>query len=1101
MALSNGPSRAGDGAMMSLLDNMVGVSDCVLLEPLTEDGFVENLQKRFKANEIYTYIGKVVVSVNPYKPLPLFSQNKISEYRGMNLYELPPHIYAITDDAYRAMRDKNRDQCVIISGESGAGKTEASKIVMQYVAAVCGKGKDVDTVKEQLLQSNPVLEAFGNAKTNRNDNSSRFGKYMDIEFDFKGDPMGGVITNYLLEKSRVVTQAAGERNFHIFYQLLAGAPDVLMNELDLTRNPADYYYLSQSGTQKIDKINDKEQFAITQKAMQVLGFTDEEILSIYKLLGSILKLGNVKFTSVNTMNGMEGVGFQKENEILDVCEQLECLKEDMIHALTKRTIGQKGEKVTTSLTPAQAAYARDALCKAIYDRMFTWAIKTINNSIREESKDNPKRRKTYRKKKVRDGTGRKVMGVLDIYGFEIFEGNGFEQFIINYCNEKLQQIFIELTLKEEQEEYVVEGIEWTNIDFFNNIAICDLIEKSNLGILSMLDEECLRPGDVSDQTFLNKMNTTKSILGHPHYESRSKCKSDKSIDHESFRLKHYAGNVNYCVTGFIDKNNDLLFRDLSQLMYKCDHLLLKTLFPEGNPKHNSQKRPPTTAFQFKSSIAELMKNLLTKDPNYIRCIKPNDDKAPNDFNEALVRHQVRYLGLMENVRVRRAGYAFRQLYELCLTRYKMLCPKTWPNWKGAAKDGMVQLLTHLGYKKEEYAYGRTKIFIRNPRTLFDLEQRRHLRMHYLATLIQKIYKGWRDRTKYQKMRQSVTLIAAQYKGYKAKSKYQKMRLSCILITSLWRGYLARKEYKRLRYEAKCMWAVGIIKKFFIGWRVRKEYRKLFRSNAAPKIIAFMRRYVISKYLLKLKTQLPTMSPLDRNWPPCSPMHKSTHSKLKDIFRRWRATMYRIQIDEPRREVLGTKVTASDLFKEKKSSYPASVPVQFRGDYVRLRINTKYSKLAVQTNDQKIIFADVVDKVNRNNGKITHTLLVLSSKSFLVMDQKSLLTKYRIPLTEITSITCSPYSDGVFVVHVTKGGEFTKKGDFVFISLNVIEILTRFSRAVQMETNKENVIKIADRFSLDFNGSSIQATICTKNIHEINPAPQCKRKGKRLDIMA
>ncbi|XP_071942149.1 unconventional myosin-Ib-like isoform X2 [Antedon mediterranea] len=1093
MALSNGPSRAGDSQMMSLLDNMIGVSDCVLLEPLTEDAFVENLQKRFKANEIYTYIGKVVVSVNPYKPLPLFSQNNISEYRGMNLYELPPHIYAITDDAYRAMRDKNRDQCVIISGESGAGKTEASKIVMQYVAAVCGKGRDVDTVKEQLLQSNPVLEAFGNAKTNRNDNSSRFGKYMDIEFDFKGDPMGGVITNYLLEKSRVVTQAPGERNFHIFYQLLAGAPDVLMNELDLTRNPNDYHYLNQSGTQQIDNINDKEQLAVTQKAMQVLGFTDEEILSVYKLLGSILKLGNVEFNSFNTMNGTDGVKIQRENELLDVCDQLECSQQDMIHALTKRTIGQKGEKVTTTLTPSQASYARDALCKAIYDRLFTWAIKTINSSIRE-SKDNAKN-------KVRDGSGRKVMGVLDIYGFEIFEGNGFEQFIINYCNEKLQQIFIELTLKEEQEEYIVEGIEWTNIEFFNNIAICDLIEKSNVGILSMLDEECLRPGDVSDSTFLNKMNTTKSIIKHPHYESRSKCKSDKTIDHESFRLKHYAGNVNYCVNGFIDKNNDLLFRDLSQLMYKCDHLLLKTLFPEGNPKHNSQKRPPTTAFQFKSSIAQLMKNLVCKDPNYIRCIKPNDDKAPNDFNEALVRHQVRYLGLMENVRVRRAGYAFRQSYELCLSRYKMLCPKTWPNWNGPAREGMVQLFKHLGYKKEEYAFGRTKIFIRNPRTLFDLEKRRHHRMHYLATLIQKIYKGHRDCKKYQKMRASVTQIAAHYKGYKAKSKYLKMRMSCILITSLWRGYLARKEYKRLRYEAKCIWAVGIIKKFFIGWRVRREYRKLFSANAAPKIVAFMRRYVISKYLLKLKTQLPSMSPTDKNWPPCSPIHKSAHLKLKDVFRRWRATVYRSQVDEQKREILGTKVTASDLFKEKKSSYPASISVQFRGDYVRLRNNTKYSKIAVQTEDQKIHFADVVDKVNRNNGKTTHTLLVLSSKSFLIMDQKTLAIKYRIPLNEITRITCSPYSDGVFVVHVTKGGEFTKKGDFVFISLKVIEILTRFSRALQMETSKQNVVQIADRFNLDFNGSSIQATICTKNIHEINPAPQCKRKGKRLDIMA
>ncbi|NXN71590.1 MYO1A protein, partial [Himantopus himantopus] len=373
------------------------------------------------------------------------------------------------------------------------------------------------------------------------------------------------------------------------------------------------------------------------------------------------------------------------------------------------------------------------------------------------------------------------------------QDNGFEQFIINYCNEKLQQIFILMTLKEEQEEYVREGIQWTPVEFFDNSIICNLIENSKCGILAMLDEECLRPGVVNEDTFLTKLN--QLFATHKHYESKETQNArrimDASLPSQCFRIHHYAGKVTYNVTGFIEKNNDLLFRDLSQAMWASRHTLLRSLFPEGDPQKVSLKLPPTAGFQFKASVATLMKNLYSKNPNYIRyrprgeprpqpwhqrdppqptaalprCIKPNETKTAMLFTPELVLAQIRYLGLMENVRVRRAGYAFRQLYGPFLERYKMLSPRTWPRWTGGHREGAEVLLADLALPREELAFGHTKIFIRSPRTLFDLEKRRQERIGQLATLIQKTFRGWRCRTQYQLMRKSQIIISAWFRGH------------------------------------------------------------------------------------------------------------------------------------------------------------------------------------------------------------------------------------------------------------------------------------------------------------------------------------------------
>ncbi|XP_059417492.1 unconventional myosin-Ib-like isoform X4 [Carassius carassius] len=1065
----------------SLLDNMIGVGDMVLIEPLSEDTFIENLKKRFDHNEIYTYIGSVVISMNPYKSLPIYTAEKVEEYRNRNFYELSPHIYALADEAYRSLREQDKDQCILITGESGAGKTEASKFVMSYVAAVCGKGQEVNEVKEQLLQSNPVLEAFGNAKTVRNDNSSRFGKYMDIEFDFKGDPLGGVISNYLLEKSRVVKQPRGERNFHIFYQLLSGASDDTLKKLKLDRDFSKYNYLSLDSA-TVNGLDDAASFRTVRNAMQIVGFMEDEVQSILELVAAVLKLGNIEFKPESRCNGYDESRVKDKNDLKEMCELLGIEQSVLERAFSYRTVEAKMEKMSTTLNVAQAYYARDALAKNLYSRLFSWLVNRINESIKAQTK-----------------TRKKVMGVLDIYGFEIFEDNSFEQFIINYCNEKLQQIFIELTLREEQEEYVREGIEWTNIAYFNNAIICDLIENNKNGILAMLDEECLRPGTVTDETFLDKLNTV--CAEHQHFESRqsknSKFLTDHSLPHNCFRIQHYAGKVLYRVEGFVDKNNDLLYRDLSQAMYKAKHSLIKGLFPEGNPAKVNLKRPPTAGFQFRASVGTLMKNLLTKNPNYIRCIKPNDKKAAHIFTDSLVCHQVRYLGLMENVRVRRAGYAFRQAYEPCLERYKMLCKQTWPHWKGPARKGVEVLLTDLQVPAEEFAYGRSKIFIRNPRMLFSLEEKRRQCLQNLATLIQKIYRGWKCRTHFLLMKKSQVVVAAWYRRFAQQKKYQNIRSSALVFQSFIRGWKARKLLRELKHKKRCEKAVSTISAYWHGTQVRREYRKFFRANAGKKIYAFTIQRIMQKYFLGLKKTMPSMSPVDKSWParPYGFLDR-THQELRRIFHLWRCKKYRSQFTEEKKATYKEKLAASELFKDKKALYPSSVGQPFKGDYVEITKNPKYQKLNSFVED-KVLLADMVSKINRANGKGAPRVFLLTKKSLFLADLKTGQVKASVPLPDLSSVSVSTQNDGFFALKLKEGSTSAAKGDFLLSSDRLIEIITKLHCIGATSADKNQIkIDISDEFLVQFK----QDKVCVKFIQgtpKNGNGVACKRKNNRL----
>uniref|UniRef100_A0A673ATY0 Myosin Ic, paralog a n=1 Tax=Sphaeramia orbicularis TaxID=375764 RepID=A0A673ATY0_9TELE len=825
----------------------VGVQDFVLLENYnSEAAFIENLRRRFRENLVYTYIGSVLVSVNPYKELEIYSKQQMERYRGVSFYEISPHIYALSDNTYRAMRTERKDQCILISGESGAGKTEASKKILLYYAVTCPANDHMAALGDRLLQSNPVLEAFGNAKTLRNDNSSRFGKYMDVQFDFRGAPVGGHILNYLLEKSRVVHQNHGERNFHIFYQLLEGGDDDLLHRLDLDRNPQNYKYLVKGNCPRVSSISDKNNWKTVMKALSVIGFSDEEVQKLLNIIASVLHLGNTHFGE-----GEEGeTHITTETQIRNLEKLLGVDGSALREALTHKKLTAKGEEMISPLNFEQAMSARDALAKAMYGRTFTWLVEKINQSL------------ALKDELYHSSKGSSVIGLLDIYGFEVLQHNSFEQFCINYCNEKLQQLFIELTLRSEQEEYETEGIAWETVKYFDNKIICDLIEEKHKGIISILDEECLRPGETCDISFLEKLEGT--LGGHPHFVTHKLAngKTRRVMSREEFRLLHYAGEVNYNVNGFMDKNNDLLNRNLKEVMCQSDNQILNHCF--RREEVIDQKRPEMAATQFKNSLMKLMEILMSKEPSYVRCIKPNDAKQPGRFDEVLVRHQVKYLGLMENLRVRRAGFAYRRRFEAFLQRYKPLCPDTWPNWHGKLADGVSTLVNHLGYKAEEYKLGRSKIFIRFPKTLFTTED-----------------------------------------ALEAKKPDIVIGYLCVVIViqSGWRGMKGRRRAKKRREAAE------LIRRFIKGFIYRHE-------EYCPENAYFL-DHVRYSFLMKLSKNLPK-NVLDRNWPtpPPSLVEASEHLQRLHLQNMVMKYCRRIQPE--------WKKQPSEIFKDQKDSYPQGV---------------------------------------------------------------------------------------------------------------------------------------------------------------------------------
>ncbi|XP_027135552.1 myosin heavy chain, fast skeletal muscle-like [Larimichthys crocea] len=722
------------------------IEDMAMMTHLSEPSVLYNLKERYAAWMIYTYSGLFCVTVNPYKWLPVYDSVVVSGYRGKKRIEAPPHIFSISDNAYQFMLQDRENQSILITGESGAGKTVNTKRVIQYFATIAvagGKkaeqvsGKMQGSLEDQIIAANPLLEAYGNAKTVRNDNSSRFGKFIRIHFGTTGKLASADIETYLLEKSRVTFQLSAERSYHIFYQLMTGHKSELIEALLITTNPYDYPMISQ-GEITVKSINDVEEFIATDTAIDILGFTAEEKISIYKLTGAVVHHGNMKFKQKQREEQAEPDG----TEVADKIAYLMGLNSaDMLKALCYPRVKVGNEMVVKGQTVPQVHNSVMALCKSVYEKMFLWMVVRINEML-----DTKQPRNFF-------------IGVLDIAGFEIFDFNSLEQLCINFTNEKLQQFFNHHMFVLEQEEYKKEGIEWEFIDFGMDLAACiELIEKP-MGIFSILEEECMFP-KASDVTFKNKLYDQH--LGKSAPFQKPKPAKGKAEAH--FSLVHYAGTVDYNVTGWLDKNKDPLNDSVVQLYQKSSVKLLVHLYAshastedaKGGGKKGGKKKGgsfQTVSALFRENLGKLMTNLRSTHPHFVRCLIPNESKTPGLMENFLVIHQLRCNGVLEGIRICRKGFPSRILYGDFKQRYKVLNASVIPEGQFIDnKKASEKLLESISVDKSQYRFGHTKVFFKAG-LLGTLEEMRDEKLVELVTMTQAVCRGFVMRREFAKMMQ------------------------------------------------------------------------------------------------------------------------------------------------------------------------------------------------------------------------------------------------------------------------------------------------------------------------------------------------------------
>ncbi|XP_026070149.1 myosin-10-like isoform X2 [Carassius auratus] len=740
------------------------VEDMAELTCLNEASVLHNLKDRYYSGLIYTYSGLFCVVINPYKNLPIYSENIIEMYRGKKRHEIPPHIYAISESAYRCMLQDREDQSILCTGESGAGKTENTKKVIQYLAHVASshKGKKDHNIppespkavklqgelERQLLQANPILESFGNAKTVKNDNSSRFGKFIRINFDVTGYIVGANIETYLLEKSRAIRQAKDERTFHVFYQLLAGAGEHLRTDL-LLEGFNNYRFLS-NGNISIPGQQDKDNFQETMEAMHIMSFSHDEILSMLKVVSAVLQFGNIVFKkerNTDQASMPENTAAQK------LCHLLGMNVMEFTRAILSPRIKVGRDYVQKAQTKEQADFAVEALAKATYERLFRWLVHRINKAL-----DRTKRQ------------GASFIGILDIAGFEIFQLNSFEQLCINYTNEKLQQLFNHTMFILEQEEYQREGIEWSFIDFGLDLQPCiDLIERpaNPPGVLALLDEECWFP-KATDKTFVDKLVQEQGTHGKFQKPRQLKDKAD-------FCIIHYAGRVDYKADEWLMKNMDPLNDNVATLLHQSTDKFVAELWKDVDrivgldqvagmnetafgATYKTKKGMFRTVGQlYKESLTKLMATLRNTNPNFVRCIIPNHEKRAGKLEPHLVLEQLRCNGVLEGIRICRQGFPNRIVFQEFRQRYEILTPNAIPKGFMDGKQACERMIRALELDANLFRIGQSKIFFRTG-VLAHLEEERDLKITDIIIYFQSVCRGYLARKAFAKKQQQLSAL-------------------------------------------------------------------------------------------------------------------------------------------------------------------------------------------------------------------------------------------------------------------------------------------------------------------------------------------------------
>ncbi|EQC29751.1 hypothetical protein SDRG_12523 [Saprolegnia diclina VS20] len=900
LALIAAKNNVGASSALPMQNEAVGVDDMITLSYLHEAAILYNVKARFLSELPYTYTGDMCIALNPYQWLPsLYTDEMHRTYLNEPKASLPPHVYATSIGAYNGMRTSGRNQSILVSGESGAGKTETTKILMHHLAAIAG-GLHDSTI-EKIIHVSPLLESFGNAKTIRNDNSSRFGKFTQLQFDANGTLVGAKCNTYLLEKTRVVSHEPPERNYHIFYQLLAAnVPECLLDP------STTYAYTGATTATAIEGVSDAAHFAKTTQALSRLGLSPAAQTTLFQTLAGILHLGQLQLEAKG--DDMSTISHGSTGHLVAIGKLLGVETTAITRAICSRTVRTSTDTIQVYLKQAEAEGCRDALAKGLYASLFEWLVATINASLGHDAKM------------------AHHIGVLDIFGFEHFTTNSFEQFCINYANEKLQQKFTQDVFKTVQIEYEDEGIRWAHIAFLDNADVLAVIE-SKLGLISLLDDEVMRPRG-NEESFVAKAMTLHKDDANPVIEFPKTNKAQ-------FTILHYAAPVTYTVTGFLEKHKDALLPDLADLVRSSSIPFVSELFGKpAAPRQGRSLNTTTVGMQFKASLADLMANIQATNVQYIRCIKPNALKQPGVLDHTMVVAQLRCAGVIEAIRIARAAYPIRHTHEAFLDLYRVLLDRKFAAARPAEQCAALIAPLHLE-TPAHYQLGRTKVYFQSG-VLEALDQIKRSRLTVHALAIQRFARGFLARLHYKRKRMAIVKLQAVVRCVLAMKRYHALYNGMLALQARWRGVKARRIFAVMQRRHKALIVLSHVR----GFAVRQRFLRLKR--AATTIQAAMRMHLERK---NFQTKL------------------AEHRDQVNMSTQLRSLRVRLQVEQTKDQEVVVPAPSTAVLNRNRSKSSAQL-VMADADGMIGRIYDDNARLRKENDDMKTMFHTMRDECDK-----------------------------------------------------------------------------------------------------------------------------------------